>query len=70
MIALRDNYPLVRFQDGSVMNYDRAWLASAVVRAAELCRRTCLSKPRNARHQVHVQRVSGQKFKLLSIELC
>ena len=42
----------------------------AVVRAAELCRRTCLSKPRNARHQVHVQRVSGQKFKLLSIELC
>lgn len=36
MIALRDNYPLVRFQDGSVMNYDRAWLASAVVRAAEV----------------------------------
>jgi hypothetical protein len=35
MIALRDNYPLVRFQDGSVMNYDRAWLSSAVVRAAE-----------------------------------
>jgi hypothetical protein len=35
MIALRDNFPLVRFQDGSVMNYDRAWLATAVVRAAE-----------------------------------
>lgn len=35
MIALRDNFPLVRFQDGSVMNYDRAWLSSAVVRAAE-----------------------------------
>ena len=35
MIAIRDNFPLVRFQDGSVMNYDRAWLSSAVVRAAE-----------------------------------
>ena len=35
MIALRDNFPLVRFHDGSVMNYDRAWLSSAVVRAAE-----------------------------------
>ena len=35
MIALRDNFPLVRFQDGSVMNYDRTWLSSAVVRAAE-----------------------------------
>lgn len=35
MIALRDNFPLVRFQDGSVMNYDCAWLSSAVVRAAE-----------------------------------
>lgn len=35
MIALRDNFPLVRFQDGSVMNYDRNWLSSAVVRAAE-----------------------------------
>jgi uncharacterized protein YciW len=38
VIALRDNYPLVRFQDGSVMNYDRAWLASAVVRAADVDR--------------------------------
>jgi len=35
VIALKDNYPLVRFQDGSVMNYDRAWLSSAVIRAAE-----------------------------------
>jgi hypothetical protein len=35
VIALRDNFPLVRFQDGSVMNYDRDWLSSAVVRAAE-----------------------------------
>lgn len=35
MIALRDNFPLVRFQDGSVMNFDRAWLTTAVVRAAE-----------------------------------
>jgi len=35
MIALRDNFPLVRFDDGSVMNYDRTWLASSVVRAAE-----------------------------------
>ncbi len=35
MIALRDNFPLVRFDDGSVMNYDRAWLASSVARAAE-----------------------------------
>jgi len=23
MIALRDNFPLVRFDDGSVMNYDQ-----------------------------------------------
>ena len=35
MIAIRDNFPLVRFQDGSVMNYDSVWLSSAVVRAAE-----------------------------------
>jgi hypothetical protein len=35
MIALKDSFPLVRFQDGSVMNYDRAWLSTAVVRAAE-----------------------------------
>jgi hypothetical protein len=35
MIALRDNFPLVRFQDGSVMNYDRTWLTAAVIRAAE-----------------------------------
>ena len=36
MIAIRDSFPLVRFHDGSVMNYDRAWLTSAVVRAAEV----------------------------------
>lgn len=35
MIAIRDNYPLVRFRDGTVMSYDRRWLCSAVVRAAE-----------------------------------
>lgn len=35
MIALRDNYPLVRFNDGTIMNYNRAWLNSAVIRAAE-----------------------------------
>jgi hypothetical protein len=36
VIAIRDNYPLVRFHDGSVMNYDTDWLASSVVRAAEV----------------------------------
>lgn len=35
MIALRDNFPLVRFEDGRVMNFDRGWLATAVSRAAE-----------------------------------
>jgi hypothetical protein len=35
MIALRDSLPLVRFDDGSVMNFERAWLSSALVRAAE-----------------------------------
>ena len=35
MIALKDSLPLVRFQDGSIMNFERAWLSSALVRAAE-----------------------------------
>lgn len=35
MIALRNNLPLVRFSDGRVMNFERPWLASALVRAAE-----------------------------------
>jgi hypothetical protein len=35
MIALRDGLPLVRFHDGSVINFERRWLVSALVRAAE-----------------------------------
>ncbi|MFZ4775796.1 MAG: hypothetical protein ACOYM3_10550 [Terrimicrobiaceae bacterium] len=35
MIALKDSLPLVRFHDGSVMNFERRWLSSALVRAAE-----------------------------------
>lgn len=35
MIALRDNLPLVRFGDGRVMNFERGWLSTALVRAAE-----------------------------------
>ncbi len=35
MIALRDNLPLVRFNDGHVMNFERGWLSTALVRAAE-----------------------------------
>ena len=35
MIALRDNLPLVRFNDGRVMNFERGWLSSALVRAAQ-----------------------------------
>lgn len=35
MIALRDNLPLVRFSDGRVMNFERGWLSTALVRAAE-----------------------------------
>ena len=35
MIALRDNLPLVRFNDGRVMNFERDWLSSALVRAAQ-----------------------------------
>jgi len=35
MIALRDSLPLVRFHDGSVMNFERSWLSTALVRAAE-----------------------------------
>jgi len=35
VIALRDNLPLVRFGDGRVMNFERGWLSTALVRAAE-----------------------------------
>ena len=35
MIALRDGLPLVRFHDGSVINFERRWLVSALLRAAE-----------------------------------
>lgn len=35
MIAFKDNLPLVRFHDGHVMNFERAWLSRALVRAAE-----------------------------------
>lgn len=35
MIALRDALPLVRFGDGNVMNFERGWLSSALLRAAE-----------------------------------
>ena len=35
MIALRDSLPLVRFNDGRVMNFERGWLSSALVRAAQ-----------------------------------
>lgn len=35
MIALRDSFPLVRFSDGNVMNFEREWLTTALVRAAE-----------------------------------
>ena len=35
MIALRDRLPLVRFHDGSVIGFERGWLVSALVRAAE-----------------------------------
>jgi len=35
MIALRDGLPLIRFHDGSVVAFERSWLSSALVRAAE-----------------------------------
>jgi len=35
MIALRDSLPLVRFNDGRIMNFERGWLSSALVRAAQ-----------------------------------
>ncbi len=35
MIALRGGLPLVRFHDGSVIHFERSWLLSALVRAAE-----------------------------------
>ena len=35
MIALHDNLPLVRFPDGQIMAFQRAWLALSLARAAE-----------------------------------
>ena len=34
MIAFRDNLPLIRFEDGRVVHFERQWLARAVVDAA------------------------------------
>lgn len=34
MIALRDNLPLIQFQDGRVISFERQWLARAIVQAA------------------------------------
>ena len=35
MICLRDNLPLVRYGDGQVIPFERKWLASTLLRAAE-----------------------------------
>ncbi len=35
MIALKDNLPLVRFDDGRVMNFEHAWLSRGLARAAD-----------------------------------
>lgn len=35
MIALRNNLPLVRFADGQIMAFERHWLTTSVVRAAD-----------------------------------
>ena len=35
MIALRDSLPLVRFNDGRIMNFEHGWLSTALVRAAQ-----------------------------------
>lgn len=35
MIAFKDNLPLVRFGDGRVMPFERAWLAGSLAQAAE-----------------------------------
>ena len=42
----------------------------SVAKVSDLCHRSCLSQPRHEKHQLHVQRLSGRKFKLLSIEVC
>jgi len=34
MIAFRDSLPLIRFEDGRVINFERQWLVRAVVQAA------------------------------------
>jgi len=34
MIAFRDGLPLIRFEDGRVINFERQWLVRAVVEAA------------------------------------
>lgn len=35
MIAFRDNLPLVRFPDGQILPFERAWLSSSLARAAD-----------------------------------
>ena len=37
---------------------------------AGLCRASCKQLRKGERHQVHVQRVTGSKFKLLLLEVC
>jgi len=35
MIALRDNLPLVRFEDGQIVSFERPWLIESLAEAAE-----------------------------------
>ena len=35
MISLRDSLPLVRFNDGRIMDFERGWLSTALLRAAQ-----------------------------------
>ena len=39
-------------------------------RVSGLCRETCRARRRGEAHEVHVQRFSGRKFKLLLLEVC
>ena len=41
-----------------------------VARVSQLCGPTCRSIQRGAQHRIHIERVAGRKFKLLSVELC
>ena len=40
------------------------------LRMTALCGSSCRAKPKKEQHRVHVQRVSGRKFKLLLLEVC